>query len=922
MTPHRLLLMLAMTATITLSGCQRNLSDAELLASAEQSWVSGDSKTAIIELKNALQRNSDNAEARALLGHIYLANGDPLSAEKELSRAAALEAEEPRVYLDLYETYLALRRYEEVTTQLQPETFKDVNDRSYAYALLAGAYAGQGHRFEADQLYLESLNLADNARSRAGLLVSALDAGELDQASTLLQSALETYPDDFDVNLAATRYQVEVRNFDKAILYISAALKTREDARAHLTKAELLLSQGDIDLAQEEVDKAIILEPKNVFVNYIQAKIDYQKGEYESAQNNLEQVVLSAPNHAPTLLLLGAVYAELGQTETALQYLQRYNTQAPASLTGAMQLAQIYWKKELWAEAEKVLFPLLTTHPDDIPLLTLATSVMVRQGKLNEASPYFQRLAQLQPESVMAQYYVGATQYATGETQEGIATLEKVVANDSSIMEARMILMKTYLETAQIEKARGLAKSIRDSDPTLPIGWNYLGLVSETEGDTSQAIKFYESALEQAPSDPDANGKLAAMARKAGELEKAQAYYDKIYEQHPTHFLTRVANASLFTQKQDHLHAIEQLELASQSIPTDLRTNLLLANYYLQYGQYKEAVRVLSILQRAYPANIAVTILLSDSLLKLGLVQNTLDILAVWQETGENSPEIYARKAHAQILTRSYQKAQRTLERALEIDRQNIAALIEQCRLHIARKELAQAGKLIEALNLRSPGNSQILARAGDVEFARENYEKAIQYYQEANAINAESDTIISLGKALWQAKRADEMLETYTAWLQALPNDRATRYQLAQGYRLMKNDTAANAELKVLLEDDPLDSKVLNTLAWNLRQTDPTQALALAEKAVGLAPQHPQVLDTLGVILYTGGDLKGGIEALRRALKRAPDDPEIQFHLAQALAANGDSLQAQDILTKLIAAGDTFADYDAAAELSRALAK
>src|SRR3954452_19161329 len=58
-----------------------------LVASAKEYLAKNDTNAAIIQLKNALQKDPNLAEARFLLGRSLLQTGDALSAEKELRKA-------------------------------------------------------------------------------------------------------------------------------------------------------------------------------------------------------------------------------------------------------------------------------------------------------------------------------------------------------------------------------------------------------------------------------------------------------------------------------------------------------------------------------------------------------------------------------------------------------------------------------------------------------------------------------------------------------------------------------------------------------------------------------------------------------------------------------------------------------------------
>jgi tetratricopeptide (TPR) repeat protein len=62
-----------------------------LVASAKEYLAKNDRSAAVVQLKTALQKDPDNAEARFLLGKALLETGDVVSAQKELQKAGELK---------------------------------------------------------------------------------------------------------------------------------------------------------------------------------------------------------------------------------------------------------------------------------------------------------------------------------------------------------------------------------------------------------------------------------------------------------------------------------------------------------------------------------------------------------------------------------------------------------------------------------------------------------------------------------------------------------------------------------------------------------------------------------------------------------------------------------------------------------------
>jgi len=73
-----------------IAACSEQSSESHLLA-AKSHIEQQDSKSAVIELKNAIKLDPKLAEARFLLGKVYLENREYQGAEKELSRALDLK---------------------------------------------------------------------------------------------------------------------------------------------------------------------------------------------------------------------------------------------------------------------------------------------------------------------------------------------------------------------------------------------------------------------------------------------------------------------------------------------------------------------------------------------------------------------------------------------------------------------------------------------------------------------------------------------------------------------------------------------------------------------------------------------------------------------------------------------------------------
>ena len=90
---------------LTLNACGGD-SAQEHLAKASNYLKDNQQNAAIIELKNAIKKDANLAQARLVLGEIYLERGNYLAAAKELERAKELGANKQQLAPLLARTYL------------------------------------------------------------------------------------------------------------------------------------------------------------------------------------------------------------------------------------------------------------------------------------------------------------------------------------------------------------------------------------------------------------------------------------------------------------------------------------------------------------------------------------------------------------------------------------------------------------------------------------------------------------------------------------------------------------------------------------------------------------------------------------------------------------------------------------------------
>lgn len=142
------------------------------------------------------------------------------------------------------------------------------------------------------------------------------------------------------------------------------------------------------------------------------------------------------------------------------------------------------------------------------------------------------------------------------------------------------------------------------------------------------------------------------------------------------------------------------------------------------------------------------------------------------------------------------------------------------------------------------------------------------------------------------------ESYEALTTTLYDQTKHTAALELLVRFKRKHGEDEAADELMLNHLLDNPNDHWTLNALAysWIVRGVHYDHAEALLMRAITLAPEQGEYIDSLGWLMYKLNDLDAALEYLHQAAKLV-EHPEILTHLAIVLAAKGEQAQSERIL-------------------------
>lgn len=886
-----------------------------LVDSAKDYLAKGDAKAAVIQLRSALQKNPDVAEARYLLGRTLLDTGDVPTAEKELRKALELKYPAEEVIPGLVRSMVAGGQYKSAieefggasvvapqhVAELQAalaQAYFATRDATKGKSALAAALAAQPGYPPA--LLVEAMMKAgsgDIAGAR-GSIDLALAGNPKFAAAWLFKGQLEHGQGQFDDAVAAYRKAVE---FEPGYVV------------AHSALVQLLVRQGKTEEAATQLASMKKIAPRHPQTLLLEATLAYQRQDYAAAAAALQKQLSAAPDNLPGLVLSGAVNYQLGSYATSESELSRALKAEPGHVFARRMLVANYLKTGKPALALQTLTPVLAAVDKDPSLAGLAGEVYLRNGKPAEAAKYFTKSVQLDPTNSGGKVGLAVTHLATGQTDTAFRELESAAA-DSPSTQADMLLIRTALSRREFDKALAAIDALDKKQPNSAIASNMRGLALLGKRDIAGARKSFERAAALDPVYFPAASNLARLDLAEKKPQDAKKRFDAVLAKDPKNLAALLAIAELRSMgggSPDEVAGLIGKAIAAN--PTDARPRVTLMSYWLRANNAANAVAAGRDALAALPDHPEILRTMGRAQLAAGDTSGALENYNRLVQLQPTSPTPLLYVAEAQVKAGDKEAALRTLRKALTLKPDMVEAQRGIVMMEIDAGRTPQAVAMARQVQKQRPKEPAGYVLEGDVHAYRKSWTEAATAYRAGLKQTESVELATKLHGSLAAGGNAKEADLFAASWTRDHPKDAAFRAHLGQGALVKQDYATAAREYRSVVELQPNNATALNNLAWASAQIKDPKAIEYAEKANRLAPNQPAIMDTLGMLLIEKGDTARGLQLLRDAIKIS-SSPAHRLNLAKGLIKADQKDAARKELEELAKLGDSFkfqADVD-----------
>src|SRR5512139_381948 len=901
--PVALAIALAFISAGGLSGCDRtaNLTEQEHIQRAKDFEAKGDLKTSVIELKNAVQKNPDSAQARLLLGQIYLKTGQGAEAEKELQRAKSLGVGEHTIKRHQAEQLLLQGEFQRLLNEITLTGRESAASKSRILSMFGDAKTGLRKMAEACSLYQESLTVdASNVHAHWGLANCAYAGGKADEARSHIQAALKIDPKNSASWVLLGDLEQAEKKPDAAEAAYSSALKQGPANVAGLFKhATLMMSKGKTELAQQDLDKIRRAAPDHYLGDFLQAMLYFAADKTDPALEATLRSLKARPDNVPAYLLLGSLQYNKKSYGQAAKTISQYLQLVPGSVDARKILAATYLKTGEPEQTLALVKPLLAARADDPQLFALAAEAYMLLKEPDTASSLFEKASDLVPADASLQTQLALSRMASGDTARAIADLERVSHGNSGESQPGFVLALHYLRNNQPDKALETLTQLEKTFPNDPSLQNMKGAAYGSKNDLANARKSFEKALALAPDYFSAARNLAQLDLAQNKPADARKRYEAILAKDNKNVRAMVAMAQLASREGKADEYLSWLNKAAKADPKAIQPRQLLARHYIEQKQGEKALALAREAMAANADSPAALSLLGKTQLSIGKKEDALSSFTRLAQDNPASADAHYHLGLAQRALSQTDKARASLKRALEKQPDYLPAHEALIELESASGHTEEALRLANALQAQQPKSPLGPSLEGDVHLAAGNYSKAAHAFERASALGPSSTLTAKWHQALALSGASQAADAVVRQWLASHPDDLFVHTYLARHYLLAGRDREAIATHEWLLKKSPRDAGLLNNLAWLYQKTGDSRAMRTAEEAYKLAPDNSAIQDTLGWMLVQRGDATRGRDLLAKATIKS-GSLTVHYHYATALAQTGDKTKARQELERI----------------------
>ncbi len=494
---------------------------------AELYAKTGRIRDAVLEAQDILKRDSNNIEARKLLGRIYLRSLGDMQASNGSQNVLKLAIEQyeqiVKIEPDSVDDRLLLGRLYRLNNDLQKaeNEFKTAvklqPDSEEAVTTLAYLYNEEGDTARATQVLSAIPEAGRSAKLYSALGYTYEQQKQYKNAIAAYRRAIELDRDNLDAIRGLAQNLMNDGQTDAALeQYKVIADANPEDAQTYVRMADIYRKQSKYDLALENLKKAESMVQDSIEVPYSMAAVYQAQGRFEEAEQVLQNLLKKTEkpdgsysqsdrnNRAVFLERLGSIYREQGNTQQAVETFRKMLALGDENaVRGYQQIIDSYREAKQWPQATAVAKEAVQKLPNNRDLRMVLDGQLADAGEPDKALKDVRSMLKGGAED--RDVYITLAQMNTrlkrwNDAEEALDKAEQLSSKPDEKEYVYFLRGSTYERQKKYDQAEEMFRKVLAVNPQNTMTLNYLGYMLADRGmKLEEALGYIKKALELDP---------------------------------------------------------------------------------------------------------------------------------------------------------------------------------------------------------------------------------------------------------------------------------------------------------------------------------------------------------------------------------------------------------------------------------------
>jgi len=890
---------LYLSIALAITACSEQVSVESHLENAKSYLNQDKVNESIIELKNAIRGEDKNAEARFLLGQIYLSLGDGAAAVKELERANQFNYAANKVLPLLARAYILTDSDIDVLDLSEAASKLANEERSHylAYQTLAALRSEQPEQAKESVALAQSLG-QQNLYSMLALAYLELSKNKYEAVKTLTSRILTIDAKQVDALMLQGQVSMVTKDYKQAALSFQEYLKLQpRSGIVQILLADSLLKSGQDKEAEKYADVILAKVSSQPFAHYIKAMVAFNAKDFDKASEHAETALSANFNQFNLKLVAGASAFYLKNWQQSHRHLMSVVKYLPKDHQARRMLAVTQLELGLVDEISATIGDFEGNQAGDAQFLSALSYKLLELGATAEAKKLLAQNENVIANSASGNARQGILKLMMNDPS-GIQDLQEAIALEPEFIEAELALAYAALQNSNIEQAQEIATKWQAKYPDKAGGYSLIASIAIKEQKYAEAEAALEKSLALEPDNIFALTEQLRLARQQKNELLSKQRVDYLIALAPSN--NKVLRHYFGVYRNEM--ALASLQAAYQADKTDIKKAILVAEAMVSLAQYKEAESLLTSLATTPNLPKRYWQIMVYNFRKQNDGRKIQTALENWLKASPYHLEPVVLLADLHANTGNNERALNVVKRGLDYHKDNVLLQLVKMQLLLNSRQIIPAKRLYETLADTTINEALKSGFEGRILLLEEKFTQAVPKLTELYQAYPSSQNATYLAAAYMGNKKQAQAVKVLEHHLTIAPNESRIKTMLA-GLYLQNDSNKAITVYEDVVIKQPKNVIAHNNLAWlYLKQDKIDKALVHAKEAFTLAPNIPNIADTYSKVLLQSGDNKGALKYSSKAFDLAEGkDIDIVLNYAEVLIANSRLNEAKALLEKVV---------------------